>query len=257
MTDQLPAPWTPTSDDIAVANLYANATAALPESYRKNPGAILLAQEWGRRFGLDTLTVIQNVSFYEGKPIIDATMQRALAAHAGYRVSPLEHDEKSATVQVTVIATGEVLGTSTYTIEDAATANLLNKNNWKNHPKNMLVARASTNAIRFYCPEVTAGVYTRDELDDHATDVPPIPPAQTADSDTTADDGIEDAEVVEPAANVDDGGLHLLLTAVKGLDSDAKTAFRAERDTQGWAKKPKDMTADEIAEALDWIEANV
>lgn len=247
MTDQLPVTWAPTSDDIAVAEMYAAATAALPESYRKQPGAILLAQEWGRRFGLDTLTVIQNVSFFNGRPIIDATMQRALAAHAGYRVTPLDHDEQSATVQVTVIATGEVLGTSTYTIKDAERANLLRKDNWKNHPKNMLVARASTNAIRFYCPEVTAGLYTRDELDDQATDVPPIPPA-VEDHD---DDGVEDAEVVDPE---DDGGLQLLLTAVKGLDPDTKDGFRAHVADQGWPKRPKDMNADQIADALEWIE---
>lgn len=61
---------------------------------------------------------------------------------------------------------GEVVGSTSYTFKDAAKALLVNKDNWKNYPKNMLFARAISNACRFYCPEVISGYYVKEELDD-------------------------------------------------------------------------------------------
>jgi hypothetical protein len=43
---------------------------------------------------------------------------------------------------------------------------LVNKDVWKNYPKNMLFARAISNAARFYCPEAISGYYTTEELED-------------------------------------------------------------------------------------------
>lgn len=259
MTDQLPATIDAATLEVQLhqAQILAEARSALPTAYQKNPGAILLAQEWGAVHGLPTLTVLQTVSFVDGRPVIDASMQRALAQRAGYQVVPTEISAQSATVEVR--RDGKVLGSSTYTIDDAKTAGLLGKANWKNHPKNMLVARATTNAIRWYAPEITMGMYTHDELEDVNTPnpapVPPIPPTTTAATADT-DDGVEDAEVVEPHDDGDDGGLQLLLTTVKGLDTDTKNQFRDHVADQGWPKKPKDMTPAQIADALKWIEAN-
>ena len=69
-----------------IATAIANATEAVPRSYRKQPGAVLLALAWSQQLELDILTTIQNVAFIEGKAVVDATMQRALAKRAGYEV---------------------------------------------------------------------------------------------------------------------------------------------------------------------------
>ena len=63
---------------------------------------------------------------------------------------------------------------STLTIKDAAKAGLVNKDVWKNYPKNMLFARAVSNACRFYCPEVISGYYSTEELEDLGETAEPV-----------------------------------------------------------------------------------
>ncbi len=58
------------------------------------------------------------------------------------------------------------LGNSTFTIKDAAKAGIVNKDVWKNYPKNMLFARAISNGNRWYCPDATTGFYSSEELQD-------------------------------------------------------------------------------------------
>jgi hypothetical protein len=93
--------------------------------------------------------------------VIDATMQRALAQRAGYRVAVVEATNDRATVVVSD-RNGEVLGRETFTMSDARAAELAGKANWKKNPRNMLVARATTNAIRFHAPEVLIGLSVAD-----------------------------------------------------------------------------------------------
>lgn len=52
-----------------------------------------------------------------------------------------------------------------FTKDDAATAGLLGKDVWKKYLRNMLFARALTNAARFHCADIFGGpIYTPDEL---------------------------------------------------------------------------------------------
>ena len=152
--------------DVAMRRAQAVAAAgdAIPRSYRGKPGAVLLADEWARARGLDLLTALQTVAFIDGKPVIDATMQRALAKRAGYVAKVVAASVTEATVEVW--EGDEKLGTATYTIEEAKSAGLLGKNNWKQNPKSMLVARATTQAIRWHAPDVMTGVFTEEEIDE-------------------------------------------------------------------------------------------
>jgi hypothetical protein len=62
-----------------------------------------------------------------------------------------------------------LIGKSSFTFADAAKAGLVNKDNWKNYPRNCLFARALANGIRWYAPDYTpnaAGSYVIEEMDD-------------------------------------------------------------------------------------------
>lgn len=136
----------------------------LPRNYRNQPGAVFLALEWAQLRNLAVLDVLHGVVFVQGKPVIDSTLQRALAIAAGYRLTITHADDQRATVAVS--RNGEQLGTASFTIEEARTAGLANKDNWKRHPTDMMVARATTRAIKWFCPEaLLGGVLTEDELD--------------------------------------------------------------------------------------------
>lgn len=153
------------------AHAIAGAKQAVPSSYRANPGAVLLAMDWAQSRGMDLLTAIQTVAFIDGKPVIDASMQRALAKRAGYTVSIPEASPERATVQIADRESGEVLGSATYSMEDAKRAGLAGKKNWQNNPEDMVVARATTRAMRRFAPDVMVGLVAgEDELDEIAPD---------------------------------------------------------------------------------------
>lgn len=169
----------------------------LPKNYRNQPGAVFLALEWAQQRNLAVLDVLHGVAFVHGKPVIDSTLQRALAIAAGYRLTITQADEQRATVVVT--RNNEQLGTASFTIEEARTAGLAGKDNWKRHPTEMMVARATTRAIKWFCPEaLLGGVLTEDELEGPELDQQqPVPVVQhNAEPQVETADDVTDAEVV-------------------------------------------------------------
>jgi len=146
-----------------IATAIANATEAVPRGYRKQPGAVLLALAWSQAHGVDVLTAIQNVAFVEGKAVVDATMQRALAKRAGYDLSITVELERAT---VGVMQSGKRLGEASYSMVDAEAAGLTGKRNWQHNREDMLVARATTRAVRRFAPDVLLGMLVSDEVDD-------------------------------------------------------------------------------------------
>jgi len=184
--------------EMAKANAIAKAGDLLPRTYRANPGAVLLAMDWADRVGLSVMDAIHGVAWVQGKPVIDATLLRALAIKAGYRVLVTEASRTSATAKVVLTTTGETLGTVTYTIEDAKTAGLAGKDNWKKNPEDMLVARATSRAVRRYCSDaLVGGGLTEDEVEslEVTAEVDQVQPAAVVEPEV-----IEDAEIVEEVA---------------------------------------------------------
>lgn len=59
------------------------------------------------------------------------------------------------------------LGTSEFSMADAEAAGLAKRDVWKKYPRNMLFARAMSNGVAWFCPDVMGGlrVYTEGELD--------------------------------------------------------------------------------------------
>jgi hypothetical protein len=59
------------------------------------------------------------------------------------------------------------IGKSSFTKDDAIKCGLINKDSFKNYPKNMLFARALSNGFRWYCPDaLKLNVYTEEEIID-------------------------------------------------------------------------------------------
>jgi hypothetical protein len=130
-----------------------------------------------------------------------------------------------------------VVGTASYTIDEARAAGLTGKDNWKKHTTDMLVARATTRAIKWFCAEaLIGGALSPDEVDDLSDDpvvvltataevVPPAPdPVVTGPTPfDQVDDVIEDAELVDPdelpATPAEKGATKASLEIVKGNGS--------------------------------------
>lgn len=215
----------------------AKAGDMLPRAYRGQPGAILLAIDWAERHDLAVMDAIHGVAWVQGRPVVDSTLQRAMARNAGYDVRVTEASDTKATVRV-LINGSTVVGTASYTIEEARAAGLTSKDNWKRHTTDMLVARATTRAIKWFCAEaLIGGALSPDEVDDLTDDpvtvltataevVPPAPAPPPVVSDPTpapeaVDDDVEDAELVDvdedrPATAAEKGATKASLEIVKG-----------------------------------------
>ena len=110
-------------------------------------------------------TAVAEITVIKGKLFIGAQLLRALAERAGYKVARLELTEETCTAILTSKDTGEELGRTTFTMNDAKRAGLIREGSaWKTHPARMLWARASTLVIRDFAPAVSLGMYSTDEI---------------------------------------------------------------------------------------------
>ncbi|HEY6021587.1 MAG TPA: hypothetical protein VIY48_17490 [Candidatus Paceibacterota bacterium] len=148
-----------------MAKAYA-AADVLPRHLQGKPANLLIILAGARALNVPAFWAVQSMHVIDGKLSMSADLMRALAILAGHKVRVIE-DRKagSATVQVVRKDDPDFIGAVTFTMEDAKRAELLGKTNWKKFGPAMLIARATTMAIRTYCPEVLFGVvYSPDEL---------------------------------------------------------------------------------------------
>lgn len=170
------------------AQAISQAVQALPPAYQKQPGAVLLVDQWARAHGVDTLTAMQSVAFVKGRPVVDASMQRALASKAGYEVDINEGDGWA---EVSVTRNGKTKS-ARFTLDEAKAAGLAGKDNWKAYATDMLVARATARCLRRHAPEVVLGLADPDEVET------PVDVLQAA---AAADPVTEPEPDPEPAGN--------------------------------------------------------
>lgn len=248
----LPAPATEAAGHFDVelrrAQAIAGAGDMIPTAYRGKPGAVILAQQWADSRGVDLLTTMQTVAFVQGKPVIDATMQRALAAANGFDVRVIQATSERAAVKVT--RNGEDIGEAAYSIEDAHQAGLTNKDNWKKDPTAMLVARATTRAVRWFAPSVLLGVFVGDEVDDATDPVQVLTPAAEPEPEPTPEPAdIVDAVVVEPEP-IDAAEVVAEPEQSSGLDTSDPDALIAAIKAAGLRQADAIRTAQDAASSL-------
>ena len=123
--------------------------------------AILL----GRDLGLSPTQALTGLHIVEGKPQIAAvTLAGFVRKSERYDYSIEEHDEAHCTILFWV--DGDEGGRSTFTIAEAKAAGLVKpKGNWEKWPRNMLFARAMSNGVKWYCPDLMGGVPVYTEAD--------------------------------------------------------------------------------------------
>jgi hypothetical protein len=119
----------------------------------------------GSELGFGPFASMTGVAIIQGKPAIGANLMAAAVKRTGkynYRVTKNTDKE----VEITFFEGGQEIGKSSFTWEDATKAQLSGKDNWKKYPRNMLFARALSNGIRWFTPDIYNGatVYTPDEM---------------------------------------------------------------------------------------------
>lgn len=158
----LPAVREPTRlDDLARLGSWLALSESGSDSEKAKGAAAALRLYYAAELGLPPLAAAE-LSVIKGRLFVSAQLLRALAARAGYQ---LERDESTDTsCTATLSKDGTVVGSATYTLEEAKKAGLIRSGSaWTTHPARMLWARASKNVIVDFAPAVALGLALDDE----------------------------------------------------------------------------------------------
>jgi hypothetical protein len=121
----------------------------------------------GKDIGLPLTLSINAIHVVEGKLVLGVHAVAFLIKSSGrYRWKITKEDKEECVLEwLERIGEGwEVVGTSSFSMDDAKTAGWLGKDNWRKYPKDMLYKQALTVGGRRFAPDVMHGVYTEDEM---------------------------------------------------------------------------------------------
>ena len=203
----------------------------------------------GLEMGIGAFSSMAGIHVIKGKPSIGAGLMAAAVKRSGkynYRVT--KHTAVECVIDF--FERGEACGTSSFSMDDAKAAGLVNNDNWKRAPRNMLFARALSNGVRWYCPDVfDVSTYVPEELGADVDDegnlvrvpaaaapakvtIEPAPAAPAAPAEV-----IEDAEVLpEPITQEQ---IALIMQVFKAAGIDVRT------------KAGKDQASDLLSHVLE------
>lgn len=168
----------------------------------------------GEELGFGPMTAMAGIHIIDGKPALSSNLLATCVKRTKfpngesnpytYRVSKITDKEASVKFFERGPRGGQQeIGTSKFTIEMAKRARLVkDKSGWVKFPEAMLFARALSQGVRWFCPDVTAGqpAYTPEELgaevDQHGEVValPAPAPAPAADAEPVTPDRIDQVE---------------------------------------------------------------
>jgi hypothetical protein len=139
----------------------------------------------GRDLGLSPTQSLMVLDVVEGNVRVRSVQLAAwVRQHPNYDYDVVEHDDAHCVVEFFDVRPGpkrlmggqmmpgeplkRSLGASSFSLEDAKKAGLIkdhSRSPWRAHPRNMVWARAVSNGVRWFCPEVTGGIPVYTEAD--------------------------------------------------------------------------------------------
>lgn len=117
----------------------------------------------GQEIGIAPFAAMTGIHIIQGRPTVGAGLIASKVKSSGkYDYKVVEMSDKKCSLDF--YQGKEMIGNSTFTIEDARKAQTKNIDKF---PKNMLFARAVSNGVKWFTPDVfNSPVYTPEEMDD-------------------------------------------------------------------------------------------
>lgn len=230
----------------------------------------------GRELGFGPWASVNGIYIINSRPSVGANlMASAVKASGRYDYRVREMSDKACRIEFFERTNGklESLGVSEFTAEDAKKAGTKNIDKFA---RNMLFARAMSNGVRWYCPDVFSGnaVYVPEELgatvdgDGNVVDAPVrVVDAATGEILSPAPAPQRAAQPVQPQDDVDlwrpddptpaaaqeaterqalNRKLHAIGTSLYGKNWDAARHKAVEKLTQGAKHTSSELTTDEL-----------
>ena len=173
-----------TSDNFIMANQMAKALAAstiIPRDYQKNEANCMVALEQAVRLKVSPMMVMQNLYVIQGRPSWSSKFLIAAINGSGKFDMELQYEEtkkdgKPFSCLAWTMKDGRRVEGMTVDMDMAKAEGWLDKNGskWKTMPQLMLRYRAASFFSSLNCPELTLGLYTKEEaetIDDDIFDV--------------------------------------------------------------------------------------
>ena len=151
-----------TMDELArVADMFAKSGMFNDARDAAQAGVRILA---GQAWGIDPFTAMTAVQMIQNRPAMSAGVMAAkVKGHPKYDYVVKRLDNEACEIEF--FQGDRSLGVSSFTLEDAKQAGYASKQNYKQTPRNMLFARALSNGVRWFTPDVfSASVYTPEDF---------------------------------------------------------------------------------------------
>ena len=144
----------------------------VPKEYQGNPSNGLIAIELANRLGVSPLMVMQNLNVIYGRPSWSAQYVIAMINSSGKYDFELQFDEKTDkngkpfSCQCWTEKNGRKVTGPVIDMDMARAEGWVGKSGskWQTMPQMMLRYRAASFFGRMNCPELTMGIYTREEV---------------------------------------------------------------------------------------------
>ena len=127
----------------------------------KSAAQAIVKIQAGQEIGIPPFAAMTGIHIIQGKPTIGAGLIASRVKGSGkYDYKVIQNDDKQCSIDF--YQGQNKIGNSTFTIEEAKKAGTKNLDKF---PKNMLFARAISNGVKWFCPDVFSGpVYVPQEM---------------------------------------------------------------------------------------------
>lgn len=172
----------------------------VPQQFQNNPANCLIALEQSNRLNISPMAVMQNLYIVQGKPSFSSSFIIGIINASGKYDMELQFDEEE--------KDGKPYACTCWTEKDGRkvtgikiTMDMAEKEGWSKKngskwvtiPQVMLRYRAASFFARMNCPELSIGLYSKEELDDFT----PIKKSKASLNDLLSEDEVYVGEVVE------------------------------------------------------------
>lgn len=165
------------SDSFKLAYQMAKGLASstiVPLNFQNNEGNCLIAISQAQKFNIDPLTVMQNLYVIQGRPSWKSSFIIAMINNSGKFDIELQYEEeekdgKPYSCKCWTTLDGRKVEGIKVTMDMADKEGWTKKNGskWNTLPALMLRYRAASFFASFNCPELTSGMYTKEEYEDN------------------------------------------------------------------------------------------
>jgi hypothetical protein len=219
----------------------------------------------GRELGFGPFASVTGIHIIQGKPAVGANLLASAvksSARYDYRVREMTNDVCRLEFFERTGDKWESVGISEFTRADATAAGTQNMNKFA---RNMLFARAMSNGVRWYAPNVTNGnaVYVPEELgaevDGEGNVITVTPTIVSTPQDNPFEDEVEFTKPAPPKlSEAQFKHLHAVGTQLYGTDDwDAKRKGLVEWVSKGAISSSRDLSPKEAQRLIDVIEKKI